>query len=50
MDLLPHLECSIALMRENLKKTRPGVLIFELSAKTGQGMDEWIIYLEKLAG
>lgn len=48
MDLLPHLDCSIASIRENLRKVRPGVLIFEVSAKTGQGMTEWTAYLAQL--
>jgi Ni2+-binding GTPase involved in maturation of urease and hydrogenase len=35
--------------REYLRQIHPGVFVFELSAKTGQGMDAWIEYLEKLA-
>ena len=49
MDLAPHLEWSLPKCREYLRKIRPGVFIFELSARTGQGMDAWIEYLEKLA-
>jgi Ni2+-binding GTPase involved in maturation of urease and hydrogenase len=26
---------------------RPGIFVFELSAKSGAGMDEWIDYLKK---
>ncbi len=50
MDLAPHLDWSLSLCRESLRRIRPGVYVFELSAKTGQGMDAWIEYLEKLAG
>ena len=50
MDLAPHLDWSLPKCREYLNKIRPGVFIFELSAKSGQGMDGWIEYLEKLAG
>ncbi len=50
MDLVPHLEWSVAKCREYLHRIRPGVYIFELSARTGQGMDAWIDYLEKLVG
>ena len=50
MDLAPHLEWSLAKCREYLRRIRPGVYIFELSARTGQGMDAWIEYLEKLVG
>ncbi len=47
-DLLPHLECDVRKMRRYIRQINPGVFIFELSAKTGEGMDAWIDYLEKL--
>lgn len=50
MDLAPHLDWSLPKCREYLNTIRPGVFIFELSAKTGQGMEGWIEYLERLAG
>mgnify|MGYP001269037572 CR=1 FL=1 len=49
MDLVPHLEWNAAACRAALRQVRPGVFIFELSAKTGQGMDAWLDYLAKLA-
>lgn len=50
MDLAPHLDWNLSRCREYLRQIHPGVFIFELSARTGQGMDAWIEYLEKLAG
>jgi hydrogenase nickel incorporation protein HypB len=47
-DLLPHLDVSLDVLRANLKRVRPDVTIFELSAKTGQGLDVWIEYLESV--
>jgi hydrogenase nickel incorporation protein HypB len=47
-DLLPHLDCDIGKMRKFIRQNNPGVFIFELSAKTGDGMDAWIDYLVKL--
>lgn len=47
-DLLPHLEYDLAKCRGFIRKMRPGIFIFELSAKTGGGMDAWIQYLEGL--
>ncbi len=47
-DLLPHLDFNMEACRENLRKIHPGMFVFELSAKAGDGMDEWIEYLEKL--
>lgn len=49
MDLAPHLDWDLSKCREYLRKIHPGVFIFELSARTGQGMEAWIQYLENLA-
>ena len=35
-------------MRKFIRQNNPGVFIFELSAKTGEGMDAWLEYLVKL--
>jgi hydrogenase nickel incorporation protein HypB len=48
MDLAPHLDWSVAACRAALRQIRPGVFIFELSAKTGEGMGAWLDYLRKL--
>jgi len=48
MDLAPHLDWSLTQCREHLRRIHPGVFVFELSARTGQGMDAWIDYLMKL--
>ncbi|MBL7076373.1 MAG: hydrogenase nickel incorporation protein HypB [Kiritimatiellae bacterium] len=48
IDLLPHLDFDMEACRENLRKIHPGMFVFELSAKTGDGMDAWIEYLQKL--
>jgi len=50
MDLVPHLDWNLSRCREYLRQIHPGVFVFELSAKTGQGMGAWIEYLAKLAG
>jgi hydrogenase nickel incorporation protein HypB len=31
---------------KNINEIRPGIRIFETSAKTGAGMEEWLGYLE----
>lgn len=48
MDLAEVLEWDAAVCRKYLRRVHPGVFIFELSAKTGNGMDAWIDYLESL--
>jgi len=45
-DLIPHLDWDLMKCRDCLRKVRPGVFVFELSAKTGDGMDAWIDYLK----
>lgn len=50
LDLLPYLEWDAARCRDYIRRIHPGVFLFELSARTGQGMDAWIAYLESLAG
>ena len=47
-DLLPHLDFDMEACRDNLRRIHPGMFVFELSAKTGDGLDRWIEYLEEL--
>ncbi len=49
VDLLPYLEFDMAKARENALNINPGLTIFEVSAKTGEGIDEWIEWLRKEA-
>ncbi len=35
---------------QNIHEIRPGIRIFETSAKTGVGMEEWLRYLEEVRG
>lgn len=48
MDLAPHLDWDEVSCMANLRKVRPGVFVFQVSARTGQGMDAWIAYLKSL--
>lgn len=47
-DLTPHLDVDMKALRDNLRKVHPGVFIFELSAKSGDGMKPWLDYLRNL--
>jgi hydrogenase nickel incorporation protein HypB len=49
-DLIPHLSWDLKKCRQSIQKVHPGVFTFELSAKTGAGMEAWVAYLERLAG
>jgi hydrogenase nickel incorporation protein HypB len=41
VDLLPYLNCNIQELRENALKINPELKVFETSATTGAGIDDW---------
>ena len=45
MDLAGAVGFDMELARRNIQQVRPGIEVFETSAKTGQGIDAWIDYL-----
>lgn len=45
MDIAETVEFDEATALGNIERIRPGIQIFKTSAKTGQGVDEWIAYL-----
>jgi len=45
IDLLPHVDFSVARAIENARLTNPDIEVFELSAKTGEGLESWRDYL-----
>jgi hydrogenase nickel incorporation protein HypB len=46
IDLAVAAEFDRAAAHRNIQSVRPGMQVFEVSAKTGQGMDEWVCFLE----
>ena len=46
IDLAAAVEFDRTAAHRSIQSVRPGMQIFELSAKTGQGMDEWLSFLE----
>ncbi len=47
IDLAAAVECDLAAAHHNILAVRPGMQILEVSAKTGQGLDEWLALLER---
>jgi len=47
MDLADAVEFDRETARANIADIAPGACVLELSAKTGDGLDEWIAYLEE---
>ncbi|MCP4022193.1 MAG: hydrogenase nickel incorporation protein HypB [Desulfobacteraceae bacterium] len=50
IDLLPYLDFDAGLAVENMKKVHPQIPVFEIAAKTEEGLEPWIQWLkEKVA-
>lgn len=47
IDLLPYVDCSLESIREESLKINPNLVIFEVSCKTGEGLDDWYDWLRK---
>ncbi|HVX62611.1 MAG TPA: hydrogenase nickel incorporation protein HypB [Pirellulales bacterium] len=47
IDLAAAVEFDAALMLKNIQQVRPGVAVLQTSARTGQGMDEWLALLRR---
>ena len=45
-DLLPHLDIDVDHLIENARRINPTIGVLKLSAKSGEGMDRWIHWLE----
>lgn len=47
IDCLDYFDFDVDAVKKRVKKLNPELEVFEISAKTGQGMDEWIDWLRK---
>jgi hydrogenase nickel incorporation protein HypB len=45
-DLIPHLDFDVAAVRDALSRVMPEPNILEVSAKTGDGIDAWLAWLQ----
>lgn len=46
IDLLPHLDFDVEKCLEMARRVSPGIRIFKVSARTGEGMGEWYEWLK----
>lgn len=46
IDLLPHLDINIDDIKANIQKVNPQMKVIELSAKTGEGFEQWFEFLK----
>ena len=49
IDLLPYVDFDLDAAVEHAQRVRPGVTVFKVSAKTGQGFDGWMAWLDRAA-
>ena len=47
MDLLPYVDFDIAAFRHSIEGLNPKVEVFQLSCKTGEGIEEWCSWVLK---
>jgi hydrogenase nickel incorporation protein HypB len=47
IDLLPYVDCSLEKIRQESLKVNPGLTIFEISCKTGEGLSAWVDWLKE---
>ena len=47
IDCLPYFDFDISAVYERAKKLNPSIEIFEVSAKTGEGVDAWSKWLKE---
>ena len=47
IDLLPYVDCSVEKIRSESLKINPNLTIFEVSCKTGEGIEDWCDWLQK---
>ncbi|RLF54668.1 MAG: hydrogenase accessory protein HypB [Thermoplasmata archaeon] len=47
IDLLPYVDCTVERIREEALKINPHMTIFEISCKTGDGLEAWYEWLKQ---
>jgi hydrogenase nickel incorporation protein HypB len=45
IDLIPYVDCSVEKIRDDSLKINPDLTIFEVSCKTGNGLEGWYGWL-----
>ncbi len=49
-DLLPYLSFDVARAEENARRVNPAIEIIRISATSGDGMDEWLAWIDRAHG
>lgn len=46
VDLLPHLDFDVDALVANARRVRPGIAVIRVSARTGEGMEAWLKWID----
>ncbi|MFC1534473.1 hydrogenase nickel incorporation protein HypB [Thermodesulfobacteriota bacterium] len=47
IDLLPYVDCSLEKIKEDSLKINPDLIIFPVSCKTGEGLEDWYAWIRE---
>jgi hydrogenase nickel incorporation protein HypB len=47
VDLLPHLRFDVARCLDDARRVNPSIEVLQVSATTGEGLDDWIAWIER---
>jgi len=47
IDLLPYVDCDVETIRKEALRINPHLTLFEISCKTGEGLDDWYSWLKE---
>ena len=50
IDLLPYIDFNMEYFQQGVEMLNPGLVSFPISCKTGEGIDDWAIWLQEMAG
>lgn len=46
IDLLPYVDCDLSKVRDRARQLNGGQEVFEISCRTGEGLEPWFVWLE----
>ena len=50
IDLAPYVDVDVSKIRKDALSLNPGLKMFEISCRTGEGLDAWVQWLRETAG
>jgi hydrogenase nickel incorporation protein HypB len=50
IDLLPYVDCDVGIIRERALQLNGDLEVFEISCRTGEGLEGWFSWLRRQVG